>query len=176
MRRLPPSVQLQLDFSVPAPVRAMSPEHFLQAMRQRRVRYLQQIRFKTNRARIITLGRDGTTLHVHACFRQADDRVLDAVAVFLNAGRRSQAYRDAVRQMREFWTRRGQVEGWGHEEDAAVVASVRALPCSGTAQQRAFRARISPARSSGLSGHSRHFADARGIRSARSRARARRRG
>ena len=140
MRRPPRnSVQLQLDFDAPrARVRVLTPELFLLALRRRRIRRVQRVRFKENRARIITLGRDGATLHVHACFAAADDTVLDAVALFLKADRRTTAYRDAIRRMREFWTARGVAEGWALEEDYAIIDGVRRLPCTGSAAQRAF--------------------------------------
>jgi hypothetical protein len=140
MRRPPPtSVQLQLDFDAHrAPARVLTPELFLLALRQRRVRRVQRVRFKENRARIITLGRDGATLHVHGCFAAADEAVLDAVAMFLKADRRTTVYREAVRQMREFWTMRGVAEGWGLEEDYSIINGVRQLPCTGSPEQRAF--------------------------------------
>jgi hypothetical protein len=140
MRRpLPTSVQLQLDFAAPrAPARVLTPELFLLALRQRRIRRVQRVRFKENRARIITLGRDGATLHVHACFAAADDAVLDAVALFLKANRRTTAYREAIRQMREFWIMRGVAEGWALEEDYSIIDEVRRLPCTGSPEQRAF--------------------------------------
>src|SRR5687767_1107864 len=99
-----PVVQLSLEFEpAPPPVRALSPELFLQALRRRRAR-VGGVRFKQNRTRIISLSKDGTTLHVHACFKEAPDDVLNAIAVFLKAGRRSIAYRDAIQKLREFWT------------------------------------------------------------------------
>jgi hypothetical protein len=119
-------------------VRVLTPELFLLALRRRRVRRVQRVRFKENRARIITLGRDGATLHVHACFAAADDPVLDAVALFLKADRRTIAYREAIRRMRDFWNARGIAEGWALEEDYSIIDGVRSLPCTGSHAQRAF--------------------------------------
>ncbi len=139
MRSPPNSVQLQLDFTAPpAPARVLTAEQFLLALRQRRIRRVQRVRFKENRARIITLGRDGATLHVHACFAAADDSVIDAVAIFLKADRRTTAYRDAIRRMRDFWTARGVAEGWALEEDVAIINGVRSLACTGSFEQQSF--------------------------------------
>src|SRR5262245_43607115 len=139
VRLSPQSVQLLLDLNAPsAPVRMLTPEQFLLALRARRIRRIQRVLFKNNRARIITLGRDGATLHVHACFARADDSVIDAVATFLKADRRTTVYRDAVRKMREFWTARGVAEGWAIEEDHAVIKDVQTLSCTGSPEQRAF--------------------------------------
>jgi hypothetical protein len=137
-RPLPRTVQLSLDFAAP-PLsgRALTEEQFLHALRRRKAR-VGAIRFKENRARIIALGKDGRTLHLHACFSRAEDEIIDAIAVFLKASRRSQVYREAIRQLREFWQKEGEQAGWLIEEDEAVVDAVRRLPCSGTREQRAF--------------------------------------
>jgi len=116
----------------------LTPEQFLLALRQRRVRRVQRVLFKDNRARIITLGRDGATLHAHCCFAKADNDVIDAVALFLKSDRRTTVYRDAIRKMRDFWTARGIAEGWGLEEDYSIIDGVRGLNCTGSPAQRAF--------------------------------------
>ncbi len=136
-RPLPRTVQLTLDFSAPLTASARSTEQFLLALRRRKAR-LAAVRFKENRTHIIALGKDGRTLHLHACFAAAPDDVLDAIGVFLKAGRRSMIYRNAIRRLREYWQTQGEQAGWLLEEDAAVIESVRRLPCSGTSQQRAF--------------------------------------
>lgn len=140
MRRPRRFEQLLLDFEAPSPPpRALSPDDFVQALRRRRVRYIERIRFKNNRTRIIALSRDGVTLHVHACFREAPDEVLDAVASFLKVGRRSEAYRIAIQQLREYWSSSGMTGGWATEEsDAAVMEGVRTLRCVGTEEQVRF--------------------------------------
>ena len=135
------SDQLQLDFdAAPEPRRGLTPAEFLQALRQRRVNSVQEVRFKQNRARIITLGRDGRTLHIHACFQDAPDEVLDAVVGFLKAGRRTHAFRDAIAALRAFWTAKGQSGGWAVEEDESIIDGVRRLPSSGTRAQAEFLA------------------------------------
>jgi hypothetical protein len=133
-----PAVQLSLEFEpAPTPIRALTPELFLQALRQRRAR-VDHVRFKKNRTRIIALSKDGGTLHVHACFSEAPDDVLNAVAVFLKAGRRSIAYRDAIQMLRDYWTTHGETNGWLHEDDAAIIESIRRLSAGGTPEQLLF--------------------------------------
>jgi hypothetical protein len=136
--RLLNTLQLQFDFAAPTPVRVFSPEAFLRALRERRARRVKQVRFKDNRTGIIALSRDGSTLHIHSCFRESTDDVLDAVGVFLKAGRRTTAYRDAIRKLRSFWTEKGQSGGWAVAEDQEVIEGVRRLPSSGTPAQEAF--------------------------------------
>jgi len=117
----------------------LSAEAFVAQLVLRRVRYVGCVRFKNNRNRIISLGADGSTLHIHSCFRESPDSVLDAVATFLKAGRRSQAYREAIEVLREYCIERGRAGGWAAEaDDAEVIASARRLPCCGTPQQLAF--------------------------------------
>lgn len=134
------AIQLQLEFgAVTPPIRVLTAEAFVAQLVKRRVRYVERVRFKNNRNRIITLGRDGSTLHIHSCFQESPDSVLDAVATFLKVGRRSQAYREAVDAMRDYWIQKGQAGGWAAEaDDAQVIASTRKLPCCGTPQQLAF--------------------------------------
>jgi hypothetical protein len=139
MRCAPSSLQLQLDFAAPpAPIRLLSPEEFLRALQDRRTYGVRRVRFKNNRAQIITLSKDGLTLHIHVCFREADGDVLDAVSVFLRAGRRSAAYRSALSALRNFWSARGETDSWKDEDDSRVIEATRRLPSSGTAQQEEF--------------------------------------
>lgn len=135
-RKAPPAIQLQLDLdAVAEPRRALSPEEFVRALRQRRVLHISEVRFKDNRQRIITLGRDGCTLHIHECFRHAPDEVLQAVATFLKAGRRSAAYGEATRALRDFWTVNAENTV---DEDTKILAAVRSQYSSGTREQHAF--------------------------------------
>src|SRR5919106_3988588 len=102
------ALQLQLDFcAVPYSVR-FDTESLLRVLARRGCRRLEYIRFKKNRGRIISLSKDGRTLHVHACFQDADDDVVSAVVTFLKAGRRSYAYRESIRVMRDFFDAHGQ--------------------------------------------------------------------
>ena len=107
----------------------------MQALRQRRISHITEVRFKDNRQRIITLGRDGRTLHIHQCFQEAPDPVLQAVVTFLKAGRRSQAFRDSINALRDFWSLKTEAT---IEEDYKVIASIRAQHDSGTAAQSEF--------------------------------------
>jgi hypothetical protein len=130
--------QLQLDFA-PQP-QLLSHEEFLKALARRGYRRLENVRFKKNRGRIISLAKDGRTLHIHACFQEADDVVLRSVVTFLKAGRRSYAYREALRVMRDFFDARGPKYApcTPEEEDHRVTRDIERLPCVGTAAQRAF--------------------------------------
>jgi hypothetical protein len=98
------------------------------------------VRFKKNRGRIVSLSKDGQTLHIHACFQEATDDAMNAVVTFLKAGRRSYAYREAIRAMRDFFDAHAgkYVPLSGEEEDHRLTRDVQRLPCVGTAQQRAF--------------------------------------
>lgn len=133
-------IQLQLEFgAAPPPSRVLTADAFVAQLVNRGVSYVRSVRFKNNRNRIITLGRDGSTLHIHSCFQECPDPVLDAVATFLKAGRRSQAYRGAIETLREYWLQKGRTGGWAAEaDDAEVITSTRKLPCCGTSQQLAF--------------------------------------
>lgn len=132
------ALQLQIDFS--APTRTLSTEQFLGALARHGCRTLTDIRFKKNRGRIISLAKDGRTLHIHACFQEADSAALRAVVTFLKAGRRSYAYREAIKALREFFDARSSRYSalTGEEEDHRVTRDVQRLPCVGTAAQRAF--------------------------------------
>jgi hypothetical protein len=137
-RRPARAVQLQLDFA-PQP-RLLTSEQLLKALARRGCRRLICIRFKKNRGRIISLSKDGRTLNVHACFQEATDEAMSAVVTFLKAGRRSYAYRDAIRFMRDFFEAHAAkyVTLTGEEEDHRVQRDVQRLPCVGTVAQRAF--------------------------------------
>ncbi|HUP88146.1 MAG TPA: SprT-like domain-containing protein [Longimicrobiales bacterium] len=137
MSRRPKAVQLQLDFAAP---RLINTDEFLRTLARRGCRRVEEVRFKKNRGRIISLAKDGRTLHVHACFQEANEDVIRAVVTFLNAGPRSYAYREAVRAMQDFFdTHAGKyVPLTGEAEDHRVTTIVQRLPCVGTAAQRAF--------------------------------------
>jgi hypothetical protein len=139
MKRRPNrAVQLQIDFA--AAPQLLSEEDLRKVLARRGCKRLTCIRFKKNRGRIISLSKDGRTLHIHACFQEATDDALKAVVTFLNAGRNSYAYREAIRAMRDFFDAHAPkyVAITGEEEDTRVVTGVQRLPCVGTAAQRAF--------------------------------------
>lgn len=108
----------------------------LAALMRRGVRRIRAVRLKRNRSRLLSVSRDGTTLHAHIAFGHAPEEVLDAVALFLTARRGSAAHAGAVAAIR----------GWGRlaipaEPDAPgvrPVAEPRPGPCCGTPAQRRF--------------------------------------
>lgn len=134
--------QLQIDFSATSPNAAprYNPDTLLRTLYRRGCRRLDEIRFKKNRGRIISLSKDGKTLHVHACFQDADDDLVNAVVTFLRAGRRSYAYRESIRVMREYFEAHGQKYApmTAEEEDHRLKRDIERLPCVGNTEQRAF--------------------------------------
>lgn len=137
-RRNKRAVQLQLDFS--AQPQLLTTEDLRRALARRGCRSLTSIRFKKNRGRIVSLSKDGRTLHIHACFQEANEDAMKAVVTFLKAGRRSYAYREAIRAMRDFFDAHAPkyVPITGEAEDDRVTRDVQRLPCVGTAAQRGF--------------------------------------
>ncbi len=66
------------------------------------------IRYRANRAVLLSVSRDGRTLNSHACFRLAPPDVAEAVAVFLTAPRGSARAARALDRLRGWeGTRRG---------------------------------------------------------------------
>jgi predicted SprT family Zn-dependent metalloprotease len=134
--------QLQIDFSATSQTATprFTPETLLRTLYRRGCRRLEDIRFKKNRGRIISLSKDGRTLHVHACFQDADDELVNAVVTFLKAGRRSYAYRESIRVMREYFEAHGQKYApmTAEEEDHRVKRDIDRLPCAGNSEQREF--------------------------------------
>ena len=133
------ALQLQIDFAQAQRAPGFTPDGLLRALQRRGCRRLTAVRFKNNRGRIISLSKDGRTLHVHACFQDADEEVVSAVVTFLKAGRRSYAYREAIRVMRDHFDQHGQKYApSAEEEDQRVKRDIERLPCAGNAEQRAF--------------------------------------
>ncbi|HSH46795.1 MAG TPA: SprT family zinc-dependent metalloprotease, partial [Longimicrobiales bacterium] len=61
-----------------------------------------------NRTVLLSISRDGRTLNSHACFRDAPQPVVDAVAIYLTSRRGSTAGRRALEHLRSWeGTRRG---------------------------------------------------------------------
>lgn len=137
-RRNHRALQLQLDFT--ARPQLLSSEDFRRALARRGCRRVDEVRFKKNRGRIISLAKDGRTLHIHACFQEANEEAMNAVITFLRAGQRSYAYREAIRALRDFFDAHAgkYVALTGEEEDHRVKRDVQRLPCVGTPAQRAF--------------------------------------
>jgi len=105
----------------------------LAALARRGVRRIRTVRLKRNRSRLLSISRDGATLHAHIAFSHAPEEVLDAVAVFLTARRGSPAHARAVATIRR-WGRLVLAPG----PDAPVLAEPRPGPCCGTPEQRRF--------------------------------------
>lgn len=134
------ALQLNLDFAALPGAPRFSPEALLRTLARRGCRRLEDVRFKNNRGRIISLSKDGRTLHVHLCFQDADDEIVNAVVTFLKAGRRSYAYRESIRVMREYFEAHGQKYTTisPEEEDHRIRRDMERLPCVGNSEQRAF--------------------------------------
>ena len=103
----------------------LSEAEILSALRARGVGFVEEIRFRPNRARLISLSADRRRLNLHDCFRSAPGRVLDAVATFTMAPSRSRAFRDAVECMREW--HEGQVAEHGLGEPLATCGTPRQM-------------------------------------------------
>jgi hypothetical protein len=118
----------------------MSTEDFLRVLARSGCRGVTSVRFKKNRGRIISLSKNGSTLHIHACFQEASDEQMRAIVTFLKAGPRSYAYREAIRAMRDFFDANAgrYVRLVPEEEDLRVSKEIQRLPCVGTSAQRAF--------------------------------------
>lgn len=113
--------QLSLDLAW------LSEEEFLALLRGRGVPGIQQVRFRPNRTRLISLSADRRSLNLHECFRAAPARVIDAVAAFATAPARSRAFRDSIERMREW-----------HEGQVAEHGLGLPPTSSGTAEQVAY--------------------------------------
>lgn len=97
------------------------------ALRARGAGFIEQVRFRPNRARLVSLSADRRRLNLHECFRAAPSRVLDAVAAFVTAPARSRTFREAVERMREW-----------HEGQVAEHGLGDSLVNSGTPRQLAY--------------------------------------
>jgi hypothetical protein len=103
----------------------------LGALRARGVTFVEEVRFRANRSRLISLSADRRRLNLHECYRASPRRVLDAVATFVTAPARSRAFRDAVEQMREW-----------HEGQVAEYGLGPPLASCGTRQQLRYLSRV----------------------------------
>ncbi|MEX0907796.1 MAG: SprT family zinc-dependent metalloprotease [Gemmatimonadota bacterium] len=110
-RQIDSAQQLSLSLSW------LGEDEFLGALRARGATFVEVVRFRPNRARLISLSADRRRLNLHECFRAAPARVIDAVATFATAPARSRAFREAVEKMREW--HEGQVAEYGLGEPVA---------------------------------------------------------
>jgi hypothetical protein len=97
----------------------------LSALRSRGVTFVEEVRFRPNRSRLISLSADRRRLNLHECFRGAPARVLDAVAAFATAPGRSRSFRAAVECMREW--HEGQVAEYGLSAPVASCGTPQQL-------------------------------------------------
>jgi hypothetical protein len=148
------ALQLQFDFSACDPEPRFTADSLLRMLARRGCRRLDDVRFKKNRGRIISLSKDGRTLHVHACFQDAPDEIVNAVVTFLKAGRRSYAYRESIRVMRDYFDAHAPKYApiTAEEEDHRVKRDIERLPCVGNSDQRAFLREAYARYNSGLFG------------------------
>jgi hypothetical protein len=101
----------------------LSEAEFLRELRQRGVTFVEEVKFRPNRSRLISLSADRRRLNLHACFRAAPGPVLDAVAAFATAPSRARGFREAVERMREW--HEGQVAEHGLGEPLANCGTPR---------------------------------------------------
>lgn len=80
----------------------LSEVEFLRELHYRGVTFVDEVKFRPNRSRLISLSADRRRLNLHECFRAAPGRVLDAVAAFATAPSRARGFRNAVERMREW--------------------------------------------------------------------------
>lgn len=92
---------------------------------------VRQVRFKSNRVRILSVSGDRRTLYLHDCFRYATPEVVDAVAAFLRSARGTAAHRGSVARLRDFAAAR-------ITQPVRPSRPPRPGPCCGTPAQRQF--------------------------------------
>ncbi len=63
---------------------------------------IEEVRYRENRAVLLSISRDGRTLNTHACFREAPPNVVRAITTFVSAPRRSVEYRAALDLIRNW--------------------------------------------------------------------------
>lgn len=101
---------------------------------------IHRLRLKRNRSRLLSISRDGTTLHLHECFAEAPPPILDAVATFVaRAGRDDDVRAAAARRLRDW---EGSREGIRRARAATAQGSrrhrttTRPGRCDGTEAER----------------------------------------
>lgn len=112
------------------PLALLTEDEFARALAQRGAE-VRRVRFKNNRSRLISHSRENGVLNVHACFRSANDDLLDAIAAFILLPSSSAGYREAIERMRAWWDGQA-VAPEAHETPP------RAPVCCGTDEQRTF--------------------------------------
>ena len=103
----------------------LSEVEFLRELRQRGVTFVNEVKFRPNRSRLISLSADRRRINLHECFRAAPGQVLDAVAAFATAPSRARGFREAVERMREW--HEGQVAEHGLGEPLASCGTPKQI-------------------------------------------------
>jgi hypothetical protein len=111
------------------PLALLTEEEFVRALAQRGAE-VRRVRFKNNRSRLISHSREHGVLNVHACFRSANDDLLDAIAAFILLPSSSAGYRESIERMRAWWD--------GQAAAPEAHDGARAPVCCGTDEQRTF--------------------------------------
>lgn len=110
---------------------------------------IRRIEFKDNRVRLLSVSRDGETLHLHRVFREAPHEVLEAIAIFLAARPGTGASAAAGATIRRWAAEAAALaeagagsDGSGSNGPGAEKRTPRPGRCCGTPAQRAFLARL----------------------------------
>jgi hypothetical protein len=123
--------QVDSDQQLSLPVSWLTEEELCGALRARGLTSLEEVRFRPNRSRLISLSADRRRLNLHECFRAAPSRMLDAVTTFATAPARSRSFRNAVESMREW-----------HEGQVAEYGLGEPLASCGTPEQAEYLVRV----------------------------------
>jgi hypothetical protein len=121
------SRQVDSDQQLSLTLSWLTEEELCSALRSRGLDTLQEVRFRPNRTRLISLSADRRRLNLHECFRAAPSRVLDSVALFATAPARSRAFRGAIEKMREW--HEGQVAEYGLGAPLANCGTPEQVEC-----------------------------------------------
>lgn len=127
----------------------------LRAIRAATGREFDRLVFKDNRVRLLSVSRDGATLHLHSSFRTAPREVVAAIAAFLGSERGSAEATRAAARIRRWAADRADggaaadpgAAGPGQSHPGAVPTRSRLKPprpgrCCGTPAQRRFLAEL----------------------------------
>jgi hypothetical protein len=95
---------------------------------------IRRVRYRENRSVLLSVSKDGRTLNVHACFREAPPGIVDALVTVATSPRDTRDRRAALRTVREWeGTRRGLERARrrkprrGRRVNGRETASLRAL-------------------------------------------------
>lgn len=125
---MPSPLSKPADRQLSLPLAWLTGEDVLRELRARGITAVQDVAFRPNRSRLISLSANGTRLNLHECFRAAPPDVIGAIAAFAGARGDTLGYRRAIARLREWHA--AQVEN--PERDADQPPGV----CCGTPAQR----------------------------------------